>query len=305
MNSQKPVLVVGSIALDSLETPKGNRSNVLGGSASYFTLAASLFTEVRVVGVVGTDFPEEGFSLYKRSNVNSDNLKIEEGTTFRWGGKYSNDYSERETLFTELGVFESFTPDIIPGHRNTPFLFLGNIHPGLQLHVLDQMEKNVMVVTDTMNLWIDIALSELKEVISKTNIFLLNDEEAVQLTGGSDLKQVGKSLLESGPQTVIIKQGARGSLIFDKGDCISVPVFPDVDVKDPTGAGDSFAGGFLGYLTSNEKQDITEAVVCGTAVASYTVSDFSINGLLPLTKEQIEMRSRKISSIMLEDKTLA
>jgi len=304
MNTQKPVLAVGSIAFDSLETPKGNRSNVLGGSASYFTLAASLFTEVRVVGVVGSDFPEEGFSLYKRTNVNSDNLQVEKGTTFHWGGRYSNDYSERETLFTELGVFESFTPDIIPGHRNTPFLFLGNIHPGLQLHVLDQMEKDVMVVTDTMNLWIDTALSELKEIISRTHIFMLNNEEANQLTGKSDLKQAAKSLLESGPKTVIIKQGARGSLLFDKGDCISVPVYPNVDVKDPTGAGDSFAGGFLGYLASNEKQDLTEAVVCGSAVASYTVSDFSIDGLLTLTKEQIQMRSRKISSIMMENQTL-
>tara|TARA_B100000029_G_scaffold511075_1_gene604096 strand:+ start:340 stop:1257 length:918 start_codon:yes stop_codon:yes gene_type:complete len=304
MNPPNPLLAVGSIALDSIKTPKGNRLDILGGSASYFTLAASLFTEVRVVGVVGTDFPEDGHALFHKPNVNAENLQIEQGTTFRWGGRYSNDYSSRETLFTELGVFETFTPQIKQHHRDTPFVFLGNIHPSLQLHVLDQMKDDALIVTDTMNLWIDTALSELNDVVAKSNTFLLNDEEAVQLTGKDDLSLAGKHLLERGPDTVIIKKGAEGSLIFQNGDCVSVPVYPGVEVKDPTGAGDSFAGGFLGMLSTGKKQDLTQAVLTGSAVASVTVSDFGVEGLKSLTMEEITLRSQKISSLMSENKIL-
>ena len=294
----KDITVVGSIALDSLETPKGDRPSILGGSAMYFALSASLFSSVEVIGIVGTDFPQEGWKIFKSHNINYDNIDIKDGKTFSWGGKYSNDYSTRDTLFTDLGVFENYQPIIKSSTNKNGILFLANIHPSLQLDVLNQMKSNVsLVVADTMNLWIDTDLRGVNEVISKSNIFLLNDEEAMQLTGLSDLHDAGKYILNQGPETVIIKMGAKGSLLIEENLLHRVPCVPDVDVFDPTGAGDSFAGGLIGFISQFGIEDKKMALVYASAIASFTVSDFGINKLIPLNLDDIKSRIEIIQKL--------
>jgi sugar/nucleoside kinase (ribokinase family) len=294
----KDITVVGSIALDSLETPKGDRPSILGGSAMYFALSASLFSSVEVIGIVGTDFPEGGWKIFKSHNINYDNIEVKDGRTFSWGGKYSNDYSTRDTLFTDLGVFENYQPIIKSSSNKNGILFLANIHPSLQLDVLNQMKSNVsLVVADTMNLWIDTDLQGVNEVISKSNIFLLNDEEAMQLTGLSDLHDAGKHILNKGPETVIIKMGAKGSLLIEENLLHRVPCVPDVDVFDPTGAGDSFAGGLIGFISQFGIEDKKMALVYASAIASFTVSDFGINKLIPLNLDDIKSRIEIIQKL--------
>jgi len=294
----KDITVVGSIALDSLETPKGDRPSILGGSAMYFALSASLFSSVEVIGIVGTDFPEGGWKIFKSHNINYDNIEVKDGRTFSWGGKYSNDYSTRDTLFTDLGVFENYQPIIKSSTNKNGILFLANIHPSLQLDVLNQMKSNVsLVVADTMNLWIDTDLQGVNEVISKSNIFLLNEEEAMQLTGLSDLHDAGKHILNKGPETVIIKMGAKGSLLIEENLLHRVPCVPDVDVFDPTGAGDSFAGGLIGFISQFGIEDKKMALVYASAIASFTVSDFGINKLIPLNLDDIKSRIEIIQKL--------
>tara|TARA_B100001029_G_scaffold16819_1_gene11238 strand:- start:4244 stop:5161 length:918 start_codon:yes stop_codon:yes gene_type:complete len=298
MKNQNPILAIGSIALDNLETIKGRRERVLGGSATYFTIAASQFTEVRVVGVVGTDFTKSGHEIFNSKNINTQNLQIVEGDTFAWGGKYSDDFSSRDTLFTNLGVFENFKPKIHFEHLNSPIVFLGNIHPELQIDVINQISNDSFIITDTMNLWIDISLNRLWEVIQKTNILLINDEEAEQLTGEKDLKIAGKILLSKGPKTIVIKKGANGSMVCGEIEMDNIPVFPGIDVFDPTGAGDSFAGGFCGYLANHGPHKVINAIIYGSAVASYTVSKFSIEGLKSINLDNIKKRAAVISSLL-------
>ncbi len=293
------ITVVGSIALDSLETPKGNRDALLGGSAMYFSLSASLFSKVELIGIVGTDFPDNGWETLKSRNIDYTNIEIKDGKTFSWGGKYSDDYSTRDTLFTELGVFETYKPIIKNSINDNGILFLANIHPSLQLDVFNQMESNIsMVVSDTMNLWIDIDLDGVKEVISKSNIFLLNDEEALQLTGLEDMIEAGKAIQNMGPETVIIKLGGEGSLLIEKDECFHVPCVPGIDVYDPTGAGDSFAGGLLGFISQNGFNDKKEALIYASAIASFTVSDFGINKLLNLNFNDVKSRVEIIKNII-------
>tara|TARA_B100001142_G_scaffold324026_1_gene375083 strand:- start:3331 stop:4245 length:915 start_codon:yes stop_codon:yes gene_type:complete len=293
------ITVVGSIALDSLETPKGNREALLGGSAMYFSLSASLFSKVELIGIVGTDFPENGWETLKSKNIDYTNIEIKEGKTFSWGGRYSNDYSTRDTLFTELGVFETYKPVIKNSLNENGILFLANIHPSLQLDVLRQMESKIsMVVSDTMNLWIDIDLEGVKEVISKSNIFLLNDEEAMQLTGITDMIEAGKAIQNMGPETVIIKLGGQGSLLIEKNECFHVPCVPDIDVYDPTGAGDSFAGGLIGFISQNGFNNKKDALIYASAIASFTVSDFGINKLLNLNFDDVKSRFKIIENII-------
>ena len=298
MENTNPILTVGSIALDNIETIKGKKEQLLGGSATYFSIAASQFTEVRIVGVVGTDFTDEGHKIFNSTNINIKNLQTVKGKTFSWGGKYSDDFSSRETLFTDLGVFESFKPKIYNKHLNTPIVFLGNIHPELQMNVIKQISENSLIVTDTMNLWINISLDKLWEVIAKTDILLLNDEEAIQLTNELNLKKAGKILVKKGPKTVVIKRGAKGSMVFGEIELERIPVYPGIDVYDPTGAGDSFAGGFCGYLACFDSCNILEAIIHGSAVASYTVSEFSINGLKNINLEDIQVRAKVIRNLM-------
>ena len=293
------ITVVGSIALDSLETPKGNRKALLGGSAMYFSLSASLFSKVELIGIVGTDFPENGWETLKSKNIDYTNIEIKEGKTFSWGGRYSDDYSTRDTLFTELGVFETYKPVIKNSSNENGILFLANIHPSLQLDVLRQMKSKIsMVVSDTMNLWIDIDLEGVKEVISKSNIFLLNDEEAMQLTGITDMIEAGQAIQDMGPETVIIKLGGEGSLLIEKDECFHVPCVPGVDVYDPTGAGDSFAGGLIGFISQNGFNNKKDALIYASAIASFTVSDFGINKLLNLNFDDVKSRFKIIENII-------
>tara|TARA_Y100001970_G_scaffold293486_1_gene440634 strand:+ start:7106 stop:7999 length:894 start_codon:yes stop_codon:yes gene_type:complete len=285
------ISVVGSIALDTLETPKGNRREILGGSATYFSIAASKFAPVEVIGIVGSDFPQSGWDVFKQNNIDCENIIIESGNTFQWGGKYNQDYSKRDTLFTNLGVFENFIPQIKNTKNKNGILFLANIHPSLQLDVLNKMSNNVsLVVSDTMNLWIDLDLKGLKKVISKSNIFLLNDEEARQLTNINNLENAGKTILDMGPNTVIIKMGGEGSLLITNNDIIEIPCVPNIDVYDPTGAGDSFAGGLIGYISEYGNDNMLEALLYASATASFTVSDFGINQILHLNLSDIEKR---------------
>ena len=285
------ISVVGSIALDTLETPKGNQNDILGGSATYFAIAASKFSPVEVIGIVGSDFPQHGWDVFNRNNINHENIIRAEGQTFRWGGKYNEDYSSRDTLFTDLGVFEHFIPQIKNTSNENGILFLANIHPSLQLDVLNKMSDDIsLVVADTMNLWIDVDLKGLHEVIEKSNIFLLNDEEAVQLTKISDLELSGKKILDMGPKTVIIKMGSKGSLLITSENSIKIPCIPNIDVYDPTGAGDSFAGGLIGYISKYGEKNMIEALLYASSVASFTVSDFGINKILNLNLKDIESR---------------
>jgi sugar/nucleoside kinase (ribokinase family) len=300
MKKPNPILTVGSIALDNLETIKGKKEKALGGSATYFAMAASHFTETRVVGVVGTDFTDDGHDIFNRKNINSNNIQIVEGETFAWGGKYADDFSSRDTLFTNLGVFENFKPKINPNHLNTPIVFLGNIHPELQMDVINQMSDDSLIITDTMNLWINISLNHLWDVIERTDILLLNDEEAEQLTGESNLKTAAELLLNKGPKTVIIKKGAKGSMICGETNLDDIPVFPGVDVSDPTGAGDSFAGGFCGYLAKFGTENLVDAIIYGSAIASFTVSQFSVDGLRNIKIDDIEERAEVISNLLSE-----
>ena len=289
------IVSVGSIAIDELHTSKGSRPNIIGGSATFFSIAASRYSPVKVIGIVGNDFPQEGWDLFNKYNVNTDMVTIEEGKTFSWGGKYSDDYSTRDTLYTDLGVFENYTPNI-PESVDTEYLYLGNIQPSLQLDVIQKIKTKKRIVSDTMNLWIDLDLKGLWEVINLTNIFLLNDEEAMQLTGETDLNKIGHQLLDSGPDTVIIKKGANGSTLFTSKGTIEMPVYDKIELFDPTGAGDSFAGGLVGYISKYGEENIKEALIHATATASFTVSDFGVAGLTTSSKESFESRCQYIKS---------
>jgi len=287
MNSDA-ILTVGSIAIDWLEMPDGTEGEVLGGSATYFILTASQFAPVHVVGVVGSDFPQEGHDLYKIHTANLDDLQVVDGKTFRWGGRYHENWENRTTLFTELGVFGDFKPAISQGNRSCPFVFLANIQPSLQLDVLGQMESPRLVITDTMNLWIDTALIDLKRVIAKTDIFLLNDNEAEKLTGLSDPEGAGRELCQQGPKSVVVKLGSRGALLVEEERTVPVAAYKIDSVVDPTGAGDSFAGGLVGALAAGDS--LIDALIVGSAIASFSVEGFGPAGLFKLDKDELAQR---------------
>ena len=283
------ILAVGSIAIDWLELPDGRKGETLGGSATYFTLAASLFAPVHVVGIVGSDFPREGMELFERYAANLDDLQIVDGKTFRWGGRYHSDWEERTTLFTELGVFEDFKPSLSQKNRKCQTLFLGNIQPSLQLEVLQQMEENDRrVVSDTMNLWIETTKDDLLRVLQQTDILLLNEGEASFLTGMSGMVDAGHRIREMGPEKVVVKQGSQGATVVQESGIIHTDVFPVSRVADPTGAGDAFAGGFVGALANGES--LAEALVTGSAVASLCVEEFGIEGLQKMSRDDLMHR---------------
>ena len=300
MNKPKTILAVGSIALDTLETPRGNRQDILGGSATYFSISAGLLAPVKLVGVVGNDFPEEGWQLFRSRNINTDNILVEAGSTFRWGGKYSDDYSVRDTLFTELGVFENFTPSIQEADRLSPLVFLGNIHPSLQKFVAKLTPSAEYIVTDTMNLWIDLFPEKLTEVLKLSTILLINHEEAEQFTGQSEIFKAASDLLSAGPEIVVIKKGADGAYLARGDSRYSIPVFPIKQVIDPTGAGDSFAGGFMGYLSQTSEPDFLEAIIVGSAMASFCVEGFGVESLLKATPKLLGHRVETIKKSMIE-----
>lgn len=305
MEGKMSVLVVGTLALDSVKTPFGEVVDTLGGSATYFSLATTIFTPVKLVGVVGVDFPNEHILCLKKRGIDLEGLQQIEGETFRWKGEYHYDLNEAITLNTQLNVLEKFSPEIPSSYQDAEFVFLANIDPELQLKVLEQLVSPKLVVADTMNFWIERKKDALLKVFKKIDISILNDAEARELTQEPNLINAAKKILSLGPNRVIIKKGEHGSLMISKKDelatsIFSAPAYPLESIFDPTGAGDSFAGGVMGYLASHrrlEEQEIKKSIVYGTAVASFTVEDFSINRLTNLTKEDIEKRYLQIKEI--------
>lgn len=297
--SQNEVLVVGSVALDSVETPVGKIEAALGGAATYGSTAASLFAPVQLVGVVGEDFPKEHIEFFKSRNIDLSGLQIVEGgSTFRWTGDYHEDLNQAVTHETHLGVFEHFEPKLPEHYRNADFVFLANIDPKLQLKVLEQVQAPKLVLCDTMNLWINIARDAVLEVFRRVDIAVLNDTEAKMLTEFDNVIQAGRALKELGPKHVIIKKGEHGALMFSSNgngeeEIFSAPSFPLDEVVDPTGAGDSFAGSLIAYLAKTDDlslENLRRAVVYGSVVASTTVQGFSLSSLGALTAEAVEKR---------------
>ena len=294
------ILVVGSIALDTVETPKKSVDDSPGGSALYFSNSASLFAPVNVVGVIGEDFDLNRINLGKNRPINFDGLYTEKGKTFRWGGRYHDNPNNRDTLFTHLNVFENFKPEIPDNFRDSELVFLANIDPELQLQVLNQMTNPKLIVTDTMNFWISGKRPALEEVIKHSNILILNDEEIRQLTGRINLRHCAESLLEMGPDVVVIKKGEHGAILISKDSYFVAPAYPVQSLVDPTGAGDSFAGGFVGYLAKNgnfQDSEYRKAIMYGTVVASFCVEDFSFKRLADLTIEELNNRYSDLKKI--------
>lgn len=287
------VLVVGSVAFDTVTTPFGHKEKILGGSATYFSYACSFFSPVNLVAVVGEDFPSEYRELLMERDINLDGLQIREGKTFHWGGSYHYDMNEAETEFTDLNVFENFHPELPPDYRSSEYVLLANIDPDLQLEVLDQIDNPRLVVGDTMNLWIELKKETVRDVIRKLNVLIINDAEARQLTSEVSLKKAADRLLELGCEYVVIKKGEHGALLFSKEFIFSAPGLPLEAVIDPTGAGDTFAGGFMGYLAkvgSISPEIMRKSMIYGSVMASFNVEDFSLERLKILREDDIKAR---------------
>ncbi len=287
------LLITGSIALDSVKTPLEEHHDLLGGSASYASIAASFFTPVHLVGIVGTDFPKPYLELFQKHGVNLDGLQIVEGKTFRWSGEYEWDMNNRRTLSVALNVFETFQPTLPAHYRELPYVFLANISPQLQLHVLSQMQRPKFVVADTMDLWIEIAQTSLRALLQRIDCVILNDSEARHLMNETSLIKAGRALLRLGPRYVCIKKGEHGCLLFGDGLFFSAGAYPLEDIHDPTGAGDCFAGAFAGYLARTgiiNHDTLRKAVIYGSVIASYNVESFSLGRLQTLTPQDIASR---------------
>ena len=293
-----PVLVVGSIALDTVKTPVEEHADLLGGSASYASVSASFFTDAQLVGIVGEDFPEAHVSYFQSRKIDLTGLQRVAGESFRWSGEYMTDMNVRETRSVALNVFEHFTPHLPEAYRQTPYVLLANIHPSLQSFVLDQMARPRFVVVDTMDLWITIAKDDLMTLLKRADMLILNDSEAKLLTGETNLIRAAELIRSYGPAYVAIKKGEHGCLLFGdpaEREFFSCPAFPLANLHDPTGAGDCFAGGFLGQLSQKNTPEITfdalrEAVVYGSVVASFNVEAFSLERLRSLKFEEVEAR---------------
>ena len=285
--------IVGSIGIDTIETPTEKHEEILGGSVSYACAAASFFTHTGMVGVVGTDFPQEYRDIWTNMDIDLEGLQTVEGKTFRWSGVYEENMDNRRTLSTDLNVFETFSPELPEDYRDAPYLFLGNIHPALQLHVLEQVRNPKFILIDTMDLWINIDKEDLVKVIGKCHMLTLNESEAQLFTGEHTLNQAAQQLLELGPEYVLIKKGGNGSMLFTKDDIFLLHAYPLESFKDPTGAGDTFAGGLMGALAASNRTDkeaIRQAMVYGSIVASFGVEEFSLDRLQQLDRNKIELR---------------
>ena len=296
------ILVVGSVAFDTLKTPFGVREKIMGGSATYFSLSASFFTSVRVVAVVGDDYTPEHEAVLTSRGIDTLGIEHASGKTFHWGGEYGENVNEAKTNFTDLNVFENFQPKIPDSYANTKYLFLGNIQPDLQLDVRRKMPKVAMVGADTMNLWINIARPALMETLKEVDILLINDGEAKLLASENSLVLAARKVLAMGPRTVVIKHGEYGATIFfgDGTHPFRAPALPIAEVHDPTGAGDSFAGGFMGYIASQPKLTPTvlkHAMFYGGVMGSFTVERFGPERLIELTREEIEERFKVFRSL--------
>ncbi len=286
-------LIVGSVALDTIETPHGTAERILGGSASFGSYAASYFTDVSIVGVVGEDFPPEAIDQFKARGIGVEGLEVREGKTFHWSGRYEYDMNEAHTKATELNVFADFRPKLTAEQRKTPYVFLANIHPQLQLDVLEQMEAPKLVAVDTMNFWIEGFKKELTGVIERCDFLLMNDGEARQFCEKPNLIECGRELRRLGPSTVAIKKGEHGALLFHNGGISFFPSYPVMELKDPTGAGDTFAGALIGYLARKDDtgaDNLVRAVQAGTCMASFVVEDFSLTRVANLGPGELRER---------------
>jgi sugar/nucleoside kinase (ribokinase family) len=287
------MLVVGSVAFDTVETPFGRAERVLGGSASFFAVAASFFTPVSLVGVVGRDFGEEQLRAFRGREIDLSGLERMEGDTFHWQGRYSYDLNSRETICTELNVFEFFKPRIPAQYRASRHVFLGNIDPVLQRDVLEQVERPRVVACDTMNFWIAGKPAELRKTLEQVDILLINDAEARQLSGEWNIVKAARAIRAMGPRTLVLKKGEHGVLMFSDAGSFAAPAYPLEQVFDPTGAGDTFAGGFLGYLANTGEEGeaaLRRAVIMGSTLASFCVEAFSLDRLLTLSRAEIDER---------------
>lgn len=301
LNAPVSLVAVGSIGLDTIETPQGRGADLLGGSVSYACAAASFFCRTGMVGVVGTDFPARYVRLYDRFGINTQGLQRVKGRTFRWSGVYELDMNSRRTLATELNVFASFSPELPEAYRSAPFFLLGNISPELQLHVLEQARRPRFVVADTMDLWINTARRPLMELIRRVDLLMLNDSEARLITGQNNLRTCAARILEWGPRYVVIKKGEHGAILVGRGGLALIPAYPVDRVLDPTGAGDTFAGAFLGALARGRLTTdaaLRSALVYGSVVASFGVEAFSLGRLSSLTRPEIEQRRRALRKMV-------
>jgi sugar/nucleoside kinase (ribokinase family) len=287
------LLVVGSVALDSVETPFGKEDDILGGSATFFSTSASFFSPTRLVAVVGADFPERHLDFLRQRGIDLQGLTREEGKTFRWRGRYTHQLNEAQTLDTQLNVFQSFSPRIPEAWRSSEYVFLGNIHPALQHEVLEQVSRPKLVAADTMNFWIEGEPQALRKTLERVDLLFVNDGEARALAGEHNIVKAARAIRAMGPRRLVIKRGEYGALLFDEDHIFGCPAFPLTDVFDPTGAGDTFAGGFLGYLTRLGRVDpaaLRQAMVVGTVMASFTVERFSLERLRELNGSDIDAR---------------
>ena len=288
-----PIVTVGSVAFDSVKTPFGEASRVVGGAATYFSLAASFFTDVRLVAVVGDDFTEEQMRVFADRRIDTAGLQRVPGETFRWKGEYGFDLNTRETIYTRLNVFDGFRPVLPEQYRSTPFVFLANVHPALQSEVLTQVEEPRFVAADTMDYWIERESEGLRAVLRGVDALVVNDEEARRLGGASNLVNAARAIQRMGPRLLVIKRGEHGVLMTRDQGFFAVPAMPLDTVVDPTGAGDTFAGGFMGYLAS--AREVTEevlarATIAGSALASLAVEDFGLDGLLKASSKALNQR---------------
>lgn len=283
--------IVGTVAFDAIETPFGKTDKILGGAATYIALAASRFDiDCAIVSVVGGDFPQEYLDIFKERNINLDGLEIvEDGKSFFWSGRYHNDMNTRDTLDTQLNVLADFQPVVPENHRDAEILMLGNLHPNVQLSVIEQVENPKLIILDTMNFWMDNSLDELMQVIEKVDVITINDEEARQLSGEYSLVRAAGKIFEMGPKYVVIKKGEHGALLFSGKDVFFAPALPLEEVFDPTGAGDTFAGGFAGYLAKTGNisfENMKNAIIHGSNLASFCVEKFGAERMLELTEDE-------------------
>jgi len=294
------ILVIGSVAFDSVETPFGRGDDVLGGSATYFSTSASFFTGVQLVAVVGDDFPEEPKEFLSSRGVDLAGLQTRPGETFRWKGRYGYDLNEAQTLETHLNVFETFHPQLPESYRKAEYVFLANIDPELQLEVLNQVERPKLIACDTMNFWIEGKREELVRTLGHVDILVINEAEVRQLADEANLVKASRAVLAMGPKTLVVKRGEYGVLVFTEHSIFSAPAYPLEEVFDPTGAGDTFAGGFMGYLAATNNlsdETIRKATVFGSVMASFTVEDFSLNRLRKLSWSEVEERFRRFQAL--------
>ncbi len=290
------ILVVGTVAFDSIETPYGSAERVMGGSASYFAVAASFFAPVKVVGVIGQDFPQSYLDIFSRHGVDTEGLRREEGATFHWRGRYHEDLNLRDTIELHLNVLSGYVPRIPESYRNVEYVFLGNIDPAMQMEVLNQLRQIRLVACDTMDHWIQGSAKELRKVLGRIEMLVINDSEARLLSGDHNIVRAARGILKMGPKTVLVKRGEYGVLQFSDSSIFATPAYPLEEVFDPTGAGDSFAGGFMGQLArsrDHSERGQRRAIVYGSVVASFAVEDFGLKRLTTLSLGEIEERYRR------------